>query len=305
MWFKQCQIFRLTDFLPFSAPKLAEKLQPLAFNSCLPSMPSSLGWVSPIEIENEPLVRGLNGCMMICLQLEEKILPVSVVMQAVKDKMKQIENKEGRRVRQKEKMTMKDEMTQTLMPRAFTKLTRIYAYIDTRHQWLILNCISPKKSELFISFLKKTLGDGIKSLDVMKPSSIITSWLKNKESPQVFSIDKSCVLQDPNQQKRMVRCQQQDLFSESIQSLLKEGFAAIQTGLCWHDKLDFVIAEDFTLRTIRMSEDDLAEIQDEMETKQQKFDADFIMLTEMFAGLLTDLLKIFDKNSEEKLAKVG
>ena len=303
MWFKQVQLFQLTDSISSSATSLAEKLESLAFNPCLPSMPSSMGWVSPIDEDNAPLARGINGCIMFCLQIEEKILPASVVMLTLKEKMKKIELKEGRRVRQKEKLNLKDEVTHTLLPRAFSKFTRIHVYVDTRHQLLILNSVSPGKTEIFLSMFKKSLGDGIKSFEISKPSSLLTQWLKDKNFPDIFSIEKSCVLQDPQQQNRVVRANQQDLFSEGIQSLIKEGYAAIQMALCWQDKINFVIAEDFSLRSIKLSEDDIKEIQDEMETQEQKFDADFIMMTEMYAGLLNDLLGYLRKQNNQNPAK--
>lgn len=309
MFFKQVQLFQLTSPIKASPTALAEKLEALAFNPCLPSMPASMGWVSPVDEEHAPLTRGLNGCIMICLQIEEKILPASVVSQTLKEKIKQMELAEGRKIRQKEKLTFKDEVTMTLLPRAFSKFTKIYAYIDTRNQWLILNSTSPKKTELFISQFKKSLGEGVASMEVIKPSAIVTPWLKNKDYPQAFSIEKSCVLQDPEQQLRVIRCQQQDLFDDSIQALVKDGCLAIQISLCWNDKLTFVMADDFSLRSIRLADDDIAEIQDEMESKQQKFDADFIMMTEMYAGLINDLLAVFAKRNEaetaQKLAMTG
>jgi recombination associated protein RdgC len=313
MWFKQFQIFQLKFSIQASPNALAEKLKPLAFKPCIPSMPTSMGWVSPIDEENAPLTRGLNGCIMFCLQIEEKILPASVVTQTLKEKIKKIELAEARKVRQKEKLSFKDEVTQTLLPRAFSKYTRINAYIDTRNNWLILNSTSPAKIELFLTMFKKSFSDngvdGIESVEVIKPSSIFTQWLKDKNYPREFSIEKSCVLQDPDQQNRVIRCQQQDLFAASIQSLVKDGCEAIQLALCWHDKINFVIDQHFLLRSIRLSDEDIVEIQDEMETKEQKFDADFIMMTEMYAGLMNDLLGVFgkQKNSEpeKKLALVG
>lgn len=312
MWFKQIQIFhthKQFNATHSSPAALAEKLEPLAFNPCLPSMPSSMGWVSPTGEEGAPLTRGINGCIMICLQIEDKILPASVVAQTLKDKIKQIELTEARKVRQKEKLSFKDEVIHTLLPRAFSKLTRINAYIDTRNNWLIVNTTSASKTELFISMFKKSFGDGVCAYETVKPSAIITQWLKNKDYPQSFSIEKSCVLQDPDQQNRVIRCQQQDLFAESIQSLVKDGCEAIQLALCWHDKVNFVMAEDFSLRSIRLADDDIAEIQDEMETREQKFDADFIMMTETYAGLINDLLSVFAKRKEieqvKKLAMTG
>src|SRR5580693_9487000 len=108
MWFKQIQIFQLNFAIQSSPNAFAEKLEPLAFNPFLPSMPRSTGWVSPLDEEDAPLTRGLNGCIMFCLQLEEKILPATVVTQTLKEKIKQIELAETRKVRQKEKLSFKD-----------------------------------------------------------------------------------------------------------------------------------------------------------------------------------------------------
>ena len=306
MLFKQVQLFQLTHRIQSSANALAERLESLAFQPCLPSMPSSAGWVSPIDEDDMPLVRGINGCLMLCLQIEEKILPGSVITQVLKDKIKQIELTEARTVRQKEKLSFKDEVTHTLLPRAFSKFSRIQAYIDTRQQWLVLNTTSPAKTELFISMFKKSLGEGIDSFEVVKPSSIITHWLQNQNYPTAFSIEKSCVFRDPDQQNRMIRCQQQDLFVSSIQSLIKDGFEAVQTALCWQDRINFILADDFTLRSIGLADDDMIDVKDDLETKQQKFDADFLMMTETFAGLLNDLLTVFLKqNNPETVKKIA
>lgn len=300
MLFKQIQLFRLSSPISSSPSALAERLSPLEFIPCMPSMPSSMGWVSPIDEEGAPLTRGLNGCIMLTLQIEEKILPSAVVMQTLKDKIKQVEQEEARKIRKKEKLTYKDEVVMTLLPRAFSKFSRLNAYLDTRNNWLVLNTISQSKAEVFMGMFKKTFGDIVETHEVAKPSSIITNWLKSQDYPREFSIQKSCVLQDPQQQNRIIRCQEQDLFADSIQELVKEGCQAIQIGLCWQDRVNFVIADDFTLRSLQVVEDDIAEIKDELETKQQKFDADLIMMTETFSGLFQDLLSVFGKKNEPK-----
>ncbi len=86
MWFKQIQVFQLTDSIAYSPDKIAEQLEPLAFTSCLPSMHSSAGWIAPVDVENAPLVHGMNGNIMLCLQIEEKILPATVVRQELNER---------------------------------------------------------------------------------------------------------------------------------------------------------------------------------------------------------------------------
>lgn len=309
MWFKQLQLFQLPAAWQFTPEKLMEQLQALAFTSCFPSMPSSLGWTSPVDEDNAPLVRTMNGYTIICLQVEEKILPATVIRQELAEKIKEIEATQNRKVYQKEKLTLKDEITLTLLPRAFSKFTRVYAYLDTKNHWLVLGTTNAKKTEQFILLFKKSLNEDIKSIDLKKLSPTFTYLLKEQNYPNTFAIEKSCVLQDPNQQKRIIRCQQQDLFATSIQALIKEGYEVKQLAFSWCDRLHFVIADDFSLRSIQYQDELLAQSKEmEAETKQQYFDADFFIMSETLSNLLVDLLDLFSNKkakTETKLHRVA
>lgn len=302
MWFKQIQLIQLSSRFKHQASEINQRLDSFSFEPCLPSLPSSMGWVSPIDEPDAPLTRGMNGCFMICLQIENKILPASVVNQNLKDKVKQIELNEARKVRQKEKLNFKDEITHTLLTRAFSKLTTLYAYIDTRNHWLVLNSISPAKTELFISMFQKAFGECLEEADIIKPSALLTHWLKTQEYPQEFSIGKSCVLQHPEQQNRIVRCQQQDLFTSGMQTIFQEGFDVMQMELCWQDRIRFVLADDFSLRSVMFSEDDIKEMQETFESKQERFDADLILMSESYTGMFKDLLSVFGQKNTAKQA---
>jgi recombination associated protein RdgC len=301
MWFKQILLFQITNPIAYAPEKLCEQLEPLAFTPCLPSLPSSSGWVSPIvDDETAPLVHAANGKLMLCLQIEEKILPATVVRQAVEEKVKKIQARDDRRVRSKEKLTLKDEVTMTLLPRAFTRFTRIYAYIDTVNHLLVLGTTQTAKAEQFLNIFKRSVTEGVKLFDVKKPAPMMTHWLKHQSNPVEFAIAKSCMLQDPQQQNRIVRCQQQDLMAPGIQTILKDGCEVKQLALCWHDRINFTLADDFSLRSIQYEEEVIAAANDiDSETKQQQFDADFFIMTETLSGLFADLIKLFAKDVAE------
>src|SRR5688572_27015189 len=177
MWFKQAQLFQLTDAIPLTLNHFSEKMQKLLFQQCLPSIPLGSGWISPIDDQDASLVQSINGYMMVCLQVEEKILPPIVIRQELAKKIKQIEKLENKKVSSKEKYTLKDEMTSTLLLRAFSKLTKVYAYIDTKKHWLLLGTTNAKKTEQFLSAFKKTFGDGINAFPIEKLSTTMTAWL--------------------------------------------------------------------------------------------------------------------------------
>lgn len=294
MWFKQLQVFQLTHPVTADFDAFLERLQPFEFNRCLPSMPDSLGWVSPYDQEDMPLSRSINGYLSLCMQVEEKILPASVVRQTMLEKVKKIEAAEMRRVRQKEKLSLKDEVMITLLPRAFTKLTKIHAYIDIKNKYVMLGTNSPKRTEQFMSLFKKSVTEHVHPFELKKISPLLTHWLKQQEHLSEFSIEKSCLLQDPDQENRIVRCQQQDLFAASIQDLIKDGCEVKQLALSWQDRVNFILADDFSLSSIRFQEIITTQVKEmEPETHQQQFDADFLIMTDTLALLLADLIALF------------
>lgn len=305
MWFKQLQFFQLSDSIRFLPEDFAAKLESLTFEPCSPAMPASIGWVSPVEEDDAPLVHAVNGYMMLCLQTEEKILPATVIRQELKEKIKQVEARDNRKVRQKEKLSLKDEVTLTLLTRAFSKLTRLYAYIDTKNHCLVLATTNKKKTEQFISMFKKSVSEDIQPLELKKPAPIITQWLKNQHYPTSFSIEKSAVLQDIKQQNRIIRCKQQDLFASAIQSLIEDGCEVKQLGLSWQDRVNFVLVDDFSLSSIQY-QDEITEQAKELEpeTKQQHFNADFFIMTETLSQLLQDLLQVFEEKKTKDISKI-
>ena len=304
MWFKQTQIFQLSPFVRFDADGLSDQLQPLVFTPCLPSLPFSCGWVPPLEQEDAPLVHGVNGYMLLCLQLEEKILPAAVIRQAVEEKAKEIAALRDRKVSQKEKYALKDEIIQTLLPRAFTKLSRIYAYVDTKNHWLVLDTASAPRAEKFLELLKRSLpATSMQPLLATKLTGALTRWLLHQNYPQAFAIEKSCVLSDPRKQSRVIRCQQQDLSANGIQWIIKDGCEVTQLGLSWRDHVQFVLADDFTLRSIKYQDEVIAQAKElEPETKQQQFAADFFIMTEVLSTLLRDLAESFAEITQETTA---
>ena len=292
MWFKQATLFKFSKPFSSSISELNELLKPLSFTPCLPSFASSIGWTSPLGQAHQELVYGSKRFLLIALQFEEKILPATVVRQAVIEKIAEIEAKEARSVRGKEKQTIKDEMMQTLLPRAFSKKSMITAYIDLKEQLLVLNSSTPSKVERFIAFFKRAIAPiDLHGIEVKKPIDLMTNWLKGEAVPRNFEIGQACLMRDPQQEKRMIRCQHQDLFAANIQAFLKEECEVMNLAMAWKEQVKFTLTGEFSLRGIQFQEAVLSLAEsDYTETAEQRFDADFVLMTELMSQLLDDLL---------------
>ncbi len=296
MLYKQAKLFKLTNKFTFSKEEFAEKLEQLRFRDCPPSMTHSLGWVPPVgDEEDAPLVQAQNGYFAVCLQIEEKILPPIVLRQELAKKIKFIQARDDRKIYKKEKNSLQDEIMTTLLPRAFTKISQIHAYFDTKKSCMVLSTTNEKRTEQFITMIKKTIGDGIEVYDIEKLSQSLTHWLQHQSYPSTFAIEKSCVLQDQNQTNRVIRCQHQDLFATSIQSFIKEGCVVKQLAIEWQDHVSFILVNNFSLQSIRFKDELISQTSElEIESAQQKFVADFFILTETMSKLYQELLQALE-----------
>lgn len=306
MWFRQAQIFQLCNPPHITSERLTELFESLMYKPCLATMPLTMGWCSVIDEPDAPVVRGFNGCYIFCLLIEEKILPATVVRQHVNERIKQLEASENRKVYKREIYALKDEVTQLLLTKAFSKFSRVYAYIDTRHNWLVLGTTNKKKTEQFFSIFKKVFSEHIQNFKFKKGSTVLTHWLKHQDYPTNLAIEKSAVLQDPMQQTRVIRCQQQNLFNENILSFIDEGFEIKQLALSWQDQIHFTLSEFVLFQGIKFQDELLKQAEDlEAETLQQEFDANFLIMLEALTGLFKDILELFCEEQETATAQIA
>ncbi len=295
MIIKQVQIFQLTEIDDLVA-NLTEELEKLQFTPCTPSMFMSMGWISPLEEfsdeeENDDFIYRIGNYLILCCKLEEKILPTKVIQHELKEKIKQIEYVENRKVGQKEKFILKTQIITKLLPQAFSQFTRIYVYIDLAKERLILGTVNTKKTTQFIALFNKSVSKELKIFsEINMLSTTMTGWMERKDYPLEFAIAKSCVLQDPHKQMRMIRCQQQNLFVPNIQALLKDGYVVKQIALNWQDQIDFTLNNQLLLSSIQLQDRIFEQEQITDASPQQQFCSKLLIEVDLLSRLIEDLL---------------
>lgn len=105
-------------------------------------------------------------------------------------------------------------------------------------------------------------------------------------------------MQDPSQQSRTIRCQQQNLSATAIQSLLTDGCQVKQLALTWQDRVTFNLNSEFVLRGLDYQDKLQSSQEGDAQSKEQQFDVDFILMTQAIAELMSDLLALLAKTSE-------
>lgn len=309
MWFRNARVFRFTKPFEITAEALEEKLQEDAFKPCGPQETSRQGWVSPMGKHSDLLVHSAGGYHLVALRKEEKLLPASVIKELVDEKAELIEAEQHRKVRRKEKDELKEEVMLEMLPRAFSKNRRCYAYLAPADGVLIVDAGSSKQAEDLASTLRKSLG----SLPVrppaveQAPAFTFTGWLNESiDLPASIELGTECELKDTSEDGGVVRCKGLDLQGDEIRSHLDAGMQVTKLSVTWDDNLSFVLDEELGIRRLKFG-DTLQEKLDDVDADDAaaRFDAAFSLMTLELARLIPGLLEALGGEDRSAIVEEG
>jgi recombination associated protein RdgC len=127
----------------------------------------------------------------------------------------------------------------------------------------------------------------------------MTGWLLNGDAPSDFQIGDACELRDVSDTASLIRCRGQDLSSEEILAHLRVGKQVLKLALSWDERLDFVLAEDMSLKRLRVGEVLLNELDDGDLEPAARMDAELAILALQLRELITRLDAIFGLVGDE------
>ncbi|MGJ7475717.1 recombination-associated protein RdgC [Pseudomonas fulva] len=295
MWFKNLLTYRLTQDVPFEPEALEAALASKPARPCASQELTTYGFVAPFgKGEDAPLVHVSGDYLLIAARKEERILPSSVVNDAVKEKVEEIETEQMRKVYKKERDQIKDEIIQAFLPRAFIRRSMIFAAIAPRLGMILVNSASAKRAEDLLSTLREVMGSlPVRPATVkIAPVATMTDWVKSQKAAEGFYVLDECELRDTAEDGGIVRCKRQDLTGEEIQLHLSTGKVVTQLALAWQDKLSFVLDDKMVIKRLKFEEllQEQAE-QDGGDEAAQQFDASFQLMMMTFAEFLPVLFE--------------
>jgi len=295
MWFKNLLTYRLTQEVPFEPEALEAALASKPARPCASQELTTYGFVAPFgKGEDAPLVHVSGEYLLIAARKEERILPSSVVNDAVKEKVEEIETEQMRKVYKKERDQIKDEIIQAFLPRAFIRRSMIFAAIAPRLGVILVNSASAKRAEDLLSTLREVMGSlPVRPATVkIAPVATMTDWVKSQQAAEGFYVLDECELRDTAEDGGIVRCKRQDLTGEEIQLHLSTGKVVTQLALAWQDKLSFILDDKMVIKRLKFEEllQEQAE-QDGGDEAAQQFDASFQLMMMTFAEFLPVLFE--------------
>jgi recombination associated protein RdgC len=296
MWFRNLTLFRFSKSAARSLPDLEKKLDRHRLRACGPAELATQGFISPYGREEGELVHRVGKFALLTVAREEKLLPNSVVSDELQTRLQKIEDDRGKPVGSRERRRLKDEVLADLLPRAFTRLSRRNAYLDTESGWLAVDTAAQRAAEACTSLIRQALGS-FPALPLVPDESsrvLMTDWLGRGRLPRELALGDECELRDSADGGATVRCRRQDLESDEIREHLKYGKQVFQLGLVYDERLSFSLGEDLVVRKLRF----LDQVQDEVgdtagESAVAEIDARFALMSLELRRLLDNLQEWF------------
>ena len=290
MWFKQLSIFVLGE--PVDTEALNERLTARPFAEPTGLDWFSQGWVTPAS-HLEHSVFTLSGAYaLVCLRRDDKVLPAGVIREATNKKIAKIEADELRRPGKKERAALKEQVTDDLLPRAFTAASYTHAYLDQARGFLLVDSSTATKAERLVSDLREALPPFPCALPRVKvaPHKLMTDWLAAGEAGNGFELDSDATLKDANENGAKVTVRRADLTAEEIRQHIAAGKQVTELGLIYRERIRFVLTDQLQLKRLQfldVLQEEASQAGDDMATL---FEATFLLMAEELGELVTDLI---------------
>ncbi|RDE78334.1 recombination-associated protein RdgC [Haemophilus parainfluenzae] len=289
-WLKNAIIYRLTKNIDFG--EIESKLKECEFTPCGSADASHFGWFAPLT-NSENLAYQADGKILLMAKREEKILPVEVVNRELNKRITALEEKEQRKLKKAERLSLKDDVIATLLPQAFSRIKTTALYIDTLKQLIFVDAASSKTAEDALALLRKSLG----SLPVVPlafnraPCEVMTKWVTDT-APDWLILREEVEIRE-KADLGVIHCKQKDIEDEEIIELAKNGSVS-KLALEWENNLKFVLVEDGTLKRLKF-DDNITEKNDDIvkENVTARFDADFVLMASVLGKTVDSLIKEF------------
>ncbi len=300
MWFKNLSLMRLPADFTLAAEPFESALAEHPLRSPGPLEMETRGFLTPFSREDAALSHGSQDALLFCLGQEARMLPSSVLRDAVDARISEHEAKTGRKPGKRLRNDFREAALGELLPRAFIKRSRVGAYWDGPSRLLVVDSSSDRNTEAVSTAVREAIGS-FPARPLASEASLtllLSEWLISGELPAGFELGDECELKDPSDQTSVVRCRHHDLTAEEIREHARTGKQVTQLGLIYDGRIGFVLDAKLKLRKLSF----LDVIADKLDAQDgadpdQLIDAEFVLmhleLRRLFARL-DEILRFVD-----------
>jgi recombination associated protein RdgC len=253
------------------------------------------GFSSPYRTPHGRLTVEVGNYIGFVHERRERLLPASVINDALAKKVQAIAEEEGRKVGGRERKRIKEDLLTTMLPHAPVRTFRTFGWLDRNGGWLVLDTSSRRVAEGVLTGLREAFGSfpAVPLAPEEGPRVIMTDWLANSRLPASIALGDECELRDPaTATGSIMRCRRQDLDAEEVKEHLRNGKQVFQLGLVYDDRISLVLTEGLGIRKLRPL-DVMLDAQEQAEHADAQLESDMALAGMEVSRLLASLEQIF------------
>lgn len=293
MQFKKAIFYKLNT--PFPGKPLeevekhfrAEEFKPVGSQDS-----EATGWISPVDRSDTNLIHHHGDIYLFCMRKEVKQIPASAVKEAVERRVNAYKEA-GYKVFGKERTAIKDDVLSLMRPKALTKSTHVYGYIDAKHQILVVGG-SPGQADTFVELLIDTLGTlgAVRLMGEESPSLTLNRWCRGMHSLNL-QLTGDFKMEDP-QGERSTTIRNDGIH---VTDLLEDGYWCSMIGISYQEDFEAKLDKSLHLAGIKFNHEALAG--DDIDCDLTRFNADLFITARVFADFYKDLCDWFKIKVED------
>ena len=295
--FKNAITYRIAaDWTQPEVAVIEEALGLARFEPCGPTQRESFGWVEARGEKHGPLAEVVGGQLILKLCTESKMLPASVVKDAVDAKVEALKQETGRtRIGGAAKREIKAEAELELLSKAFTKKGATMMWVNARDKFIVVGAGSLKKADRLVSAFVDAMSQVGSTITLTplntktSPSVAMAHWLTTQEAPVSFSVDRDCELKSTDGEKSTVRYSRHTLdIKEVVEHIEVQGKEPTQLSMTYDSRFSFVLASDLSLKKLELLD---VVLQGGGDSKDTGFDGDVAIFTGEMSKLMPALIE--------------
>ncbi len=312
MFPKNIIAYRFSRDVELDLEQLEEQLKEFMFVPCGSQDKQKFGWVEPTgALGGESFIHAADGNILLTAKKQIKLIPGDTIKQRLNEKVKKLEEVEGRPLKKKEKDNIKDEIILDMLPQAFTRDSYANVLIMTSLNMILVDVSSHNKAEEVLALLRKTIGSlpVVPAIGASAFETLVTGWIKEGTSPEGFTLQDEVVLKSISSDGGTAKLSHQDLASEEVKQHLEAAKVATKCAFDWQERMSYLMSDNFVISKIKWA-DEIKDQNDDIprEDGLARFDADFALTCgelRAFIPKLFDTFGGFPKEAENSDAKAS
>jgi recombination associated protein RdgC len=301
MWFKNLITYRLKP-TGLTSEILTAALEKHPLQEIGQTDVITRGWM-PVH-NGGPLVLSVAGHHLVCLGITSRQVPGSVVHEAALKKAAEIEAQQGFKPGRVQMREIKEAIIGELLPRAFPRTRRLFAWIDTTGGWLGIDAPGLALAEQMLDALRDTLDELPVAMikTTLSTISAMTAWVASTEAPGNFTVDMDVRLVSVTDGGSAINYTATALDHEEIRTQLARGYLAERLALTWNDRVSFLLNDKLIIKRLGFLDTIKEQAERDAESAGTQAEADFALMSGELSQLVPALVEALGGEMKDEVA---